>query len=328
LKTIFILLLLLFTIVFFWIPTNSVQASTVTEITTSPALHRNPDIFKNTVVFDDRSSGRDEVSMYDIKTGKITQLTNSCSDQQHTPKIYGDNVVYVDRCNTSLYSQVFYYNIPTGKTFPVGTGEAEAPSIYKNNIIFAANPTQGANYNQIFLFKIGPGTTTQITHDNNSYLNSSIYENNIVFDGIPHGHHSNQIFLYNLKANTINQITNAVDFETDDSLPSIYEDKIVWEDHNVLTNNINTSLYDIPSGQVVNHIDENSVDTSPGIYGDNVVYEDNGSQAIVMYNIPSAQTSNVFAGTTTQFLPAIYQNTVVWVGVDPNTGYHEIYMFQ
>jgi len=94
--------------------------------------------------------------------------------------------------------------------------------------------------------------------------------------------------------------------------PSIYEDKVVWDDDRDGDKDI--FMYDLILQEEVQITDNSYEQSYPDIYGNKIVWEDNrnGNPDIFMYDIDTEVETRITTNSFPDVRPRIYDNFVVW----------------
>mgnify|MGYP000870971321 FL=1 len=110
---------------------------------------------------------------------------------------------------------------------------------------------------------------------------------------------------------TETQITSNV---SDQMLPDIYGDKIVW--HDTRNGNLDIYMYDLSTSKETQITSNESWQGWPDIYEDRIVWEDerNGvsNPDIYMYNLSTSEETQITTNESFQFNPAIYGDKIIW----------------
>ncbi|MCC4770489.1 hypothetical protein FXV91_09910 [Methanosarcina sp. DH2] len=124
------------------------------------------------------------------------------------------------------------------------------------------------------------------------------------------------------------QITTNVSYK---EFPSIYGDKIVWQDYrngDLGNASWDIYMYDIATSKETRITTNESWQENPEIFGDKIVWEDgrNGNQDIYMYNISTSTETRITNDESDNTHPAIYGDKIVWEE-RLDAGNHDIYMY-
>ncbi len=120
------------------------------------------------------------------------------------------------------------------------------------------------------------------------------------------------------------QITNN---ESEQGIPDIYGDRIVWTDWRNGDENQDIYMYDISTSKETRLTTNGENQVSPDIYGDRVVWTDfrNGNEDIYMYDFSTSKETQITTYKADQGDPAIYGDRIVWV--DDRSGNSDIYVY-
>lgn len=299
---------------------------TETRITTNPSNSLNPDIYGNTIVWQDDRNGNWDIYIFDLSTKEQIHTTNTAN--QVSPAIYGNRVVWEDERNGGC--DIYLQDLSTKKQTRVTTSKnASHPNIYGDRIVY----TDKRNGNwDIYMYYIPTSKETRITHNASDQCYPDIFQDRIVW--IEEG----AIFLYNISTSKENRITPywwGHDVESEEMGdanvdPYIYGDKIVC-DVETATGNYVAKMYDIftSTGTYIGVLDQSS---NPAIYGNKIVFVDSYSiprteynSDIYMYDFSTSKETHITTNKSSEKnSPAIYDNKVVWQ--DNRNGNWDIYM--
>lgn len=124
------------------------------------------------------------------------------------------------------------------------------------------------------------------------------------------------------------QITTSISYKES---PSIYGDRIVWQDYrNGYPGNASWDIYmyDLTASKEIRITTDESWQENPEIFGDRIVWEDgrNGNQDIYMYNISTGTETQITNDESDNTRPVIYGDKIVWEERS-DSGNHDIYMY-
>lgn len=285
------------------------------QVTTNESLQVDPAIYRDIIVWTDVRNETADIFMYNITSAEEMQLIDNESNQLY-PDIYGNVVVWEDYRNGN--ADIYMYNISSGEEMQVTTNESLQvdPAIYGDIIVWTdtrdVNTTiEGENltlqdilqYNaDIYMYNISSGEETQVTNNTSWQEGAVIYEDTIVWTDMRNANLTSDnwldwnvdVYMYNITTGEETQVTTN---ESNQLLPAIYGDRIVWEDYRNFNETVN-----------INDTDEIVVWNSD----------------IYMYNISSQEEMQVTSNDSSQEYPAIYNDTLVWV--DIIDGISDIYM--
>lgn len=226
--------------------------------------------------------------------------------RQFTPKIYGNNVVWVDeRSGTNVYMR----NIATGIESRVTTssGDVRQAEIWGSNVVWEAYT--GPTDPDIYIRNLATGRASRLTTASAQYA-PAISGNRVVWEDNRNG--NSDIYMHDLATgHELRLTTNTADQET----PAIWGNKVVWEDNrNGPIGNDDIYMRNLTTGV------ESQVTTDPAqqfyaaVSGDRVVWEDrrNGNDDVYMRNLATGRESQITTDTTSQWDPVIWGTKVVW----------------
>ncbi len=323
------------------------STSRETQITTNGQAS-DPAIYGDRIVWLESKNGKQDIYMYDLSTQKDTQITTSGSAS--SPAIYGDKIGWIDERNGN--SDIYMYDLSISKETQItSSGSVQSFSIYSDKIVwkdsrneniyictissrepdpglpvasFSASPTTGnaplkvqfndRSENVVSLnWDFGDGTYSTEKDPIHTYSTAGIYTVNLTVSN-ENGIVSKLATINVLPTITETQITNSGSALN----PTIYGDKIVWEDRNSDWN-WNIYMYDISTKKETQITNSESYKRNPAIYGDRIVWEDyhNGRENwdIHMYDLTISKetqipTSNELWESAEN--PAIYGDKIVW----------------
>lgn len=292
---------------------NTSQGEEV-QISTNESLQIGPKIYEDKIVWTDVGNESADVYLYNITSSEEIQLTGNDSDQWY-PDIYGDMVVWEDERNGN--ADIYMHNITSGEETQITSDESPQldPAIYGDIIVWtdtrSVNITEDdenltlqdllRSNSDIYMYNISSGEEMQVTTNTSWQEGASIYEDRIVWADMRNANLTSDnwlewnvdVYMYNITTGEETQVTTD---ESNQLLPAIYGDRIVWEDYR----NFNATT---------------DISTSEEVAWNSDIY---------MYNITSQEEKQVTSNASSQEYPAIYEDTLVWV--DMRGGYFDIYM--
>lgn len=305
-------------------------------ITTHESV-QNPDIYGNTIVWEDWSNGNGDIYIYDISTSREIHTTNESN--QTNPAIYGNRVVWEDERNGG--HDIYLQDLSTkAQTRITNSGKAYNPTIYGDKIVWTDGRSGGSfdEYGNpigkwdIYMFDLSSNKETQIT-TSGSAISPDIYGNRIVWQD--KRNEISDIYMFDLSTLKETQVTASGSAAS----PAIYEDRVVCQE----AGNYNTDIYMYNLSTLVKtQITDYGMSHDSEIYGDRIVYEDfgrdtTGNTDILMYDLSTGKTMFIspedeilsdpedpgISGNPYQVDPAIYNNRIVWADYREERG---IYM--
>ena len=246
-----------------------------TKITTQAISAYVPAIYGDKIVYADETfSNRHDIWVYDLSTGEETKLTMEVEDQIN-PRIYGNKIVWGDE--RVGHWEVFMYDLYTSQETRIttsGGGLRYRPSIYDDKIVW----DDYSNKWNIYMYDLSSGQQTLIPTDTAgaNVGTPDIYNNKIVYSN------TYDIYMYDLFTSLETLITT----QSGNALaPSIYDNKIVWEDYR--NGNADIYMYDLSTNQEVQITNNTADQMVPRIYDNKIVWMDyrNGNWDIYMATI-------------------------------------------
>ncbi len=285
------------------------STSEETQITTNASDQRFPAIYGDKIVWEDDRNGNLDIYMYDLSTSKETQITTNASDQGE-PDIYGDRIVWDDYRNKNY--NIFMYNLSTSKETRITTNASSQgnPAIYGDRIVWEDwrnnIPSDRIRNTDIYMYNLSTKKETQITTNPSGQWNPVTYGDKIVWEdnrngepdeyGIPD---SVEIYMYDLSTSKETQIYT---YPSDQAHPSIYGNRIVWEDWR--DGNSAIYVYDLVTDQI-SHTTSESYQVDPAIYSNKIVWADyrNGNPDIYMGTLSTSPIASFSAFPTSGKAP-------------------------
>jgi len=248
------------------------------------------------------------------------------------PAIYGDKVVWAH------WDKIHLYDLKTGNDAIITIPEhysAARPAIYDNKIVwYLCNTNDVKNTGKLCVYDMLTSTSSLITENVSQF--PDIYGDIIVWAA--EYNYKTYVYMYDISTHTQTQLTTSGSA----SNPSIYENKIVWEDsrcdgtiigkNNNSINGDSICIYDL-STKKKNRISISGRAYNPVIYVDRIVWQDSsnsdsirGRGDVYMYNLSTEKESRIsYSGPSSLGSPpAIYGDRIVWQ--DHHNGNYNIYM--
>jgi beta propeller repeat protein len=234
----------------------------------------------------------------------------------------GDLIVYeADRGEGN--SDIYLYNITSGKTTPVATGTAieRSPGVYGETVVYSAYEVQKFNRSDadIFIYDVNSGVTTRLTLPGDQ-LNPRIYGDLLAWQDEPPGRSSVNVILYDLET----QVKLKVPARTWAYTPDLSGGKVVWIDDPVAPA---VYLYDI-SGKTVRRVtNKTGIKGAPSLDGSRITWADtrNDYAEIYVLDLDTGEETRVTSDYTNHFTPVLSGARVVWV--DFRNGNRDIYLY-
>ncbi|AKB74937.1 cell surface protein [Methanosarcina lacustris Z-7289] len=221
-----------------------------------------------------------------------TGIADNTSDQ-FDPAIYGNKVVWTDNRNGGY--DIYMQNLSTKVQTRITTGEtAPDHAIYDNRIVYRNFSGEHHDMVNIYMYDLSTKKETQIITSRKGIYNPAIYGDRIVWEDSRNddGTGNTDIYMYDLSTKQETRITPSYeggDNNPYQSNPSIYGDKIVWEDWR--NGNADIYMYDLSTNKETQITTNKSEQRSPVIYGNTIVWQDNrnGNADIYMFTLASAE---------------------------------------
>jgi beta propeller repeat protein len=179
-----------------------------------------PDIYGNYIVYD--SGQRDSIYLYDLKTDKKTQIAPTASEYTYSPPaIYGNKVVWSQKSSDNAYD-VYIFDISSRQRSKIATsGLASEPDIHGNVVVWSGS--NNGKYN-VYMRDIAAHKITQVTTSGTA-TDPAIYGNRIVYTNL-YSIGGSDIYMYEISTAKTSRITTS----TSALGPSVYGNKIVYAD--------------------------------------------------------------------------------------------------
>ena len=204
----------------------------ITQLTTNHSDQRNPDIWKNYVVWEDYRNANSDIYMMDISSSNpepIQVTTNSKS--QINPRIHSGKIVWVDYRNHD-FGDIYLYDIEEDDIQQISDERViqENPDIYGSKIVWDdyRNYWYGEYENQskdIFMYDLSKGNETAVVEEERHQHNPSIFENRIAWVEYE-GNNNNNIYMKKIGGDK-SQISSMSALEEN---PRMYGSRIVFNE--------------------------------------------------------------------------------------------------
>ncbi|TSC82757.1 MAG: Peptidase S8 and S53 subtilisin kexin sedolisin [Parcubacteria group bacterium Gr01-1014_20] len=261
------------------------------------------------------------------KASLLNQITKVVSgyDNQQSPAIWGDKVVYEDWSNG--VRRIYLYNLLSGTTTEVASHPIYGtvlPAVYEDLVVWEDHRNDASNGGDIYMKNLSTGVETAISTSLKDQEAPAIYGDYVVWaderwsgSGVP------DIYMRKLSTFFETRITTSTAFQR---APDIWGNRIVWEDNR--NGNFDIYMYDVSTVAMTRLTTSTANQTNPAIYGDKVVYEDKRdgtNENIYMYDIATGLETRISSGTSKKLRPDIYGSKIVWY-LD-TTGNDDVYMY-
>ena len=274
-------------------------------------------------------------------TVTVTRIATGVLSYWNQPAIYNDKIVWEDYRNGYENSDIYMYDISTGKETQITTsGSAHFPDIYGDRIVWIDERNKGSNsgyYYDVYMYDLSTGKETQISADGSAYdyESPSISGDKIVWQGS-----EDNIYVHNLSTNETIEIVTEQQYPGTNLRLDIFNDKIVyWDTRDAYGTefndgilNPNIYMYNLSTNKETQITTSKSAVGKPSIYDDKIVWVDNrdGKDDIYMYDISTKKETLIKAseevGCSTGS-PKIYGDRIVWSDSCYSDEYSNIRMY-
>ena len=265
-----------------------------------PTTYGNKVVWVECVGYDDNYDCK--LVVYDIPTAKRLQITENVSEDS-IPAIYENKIVWHYSQNGN--SNVYMYDLSTFTKCQITTSkQALYPAIYADRIVWTDYRNKISN---IYMYNLSTSKETQITNSELRQLSSSIYGDNIIWEGDRGGRRYSlnpDIYMYNISTSKTTQITNSESA----SRPKIYKDNIIWMDSRNSNSHSDIYMYNISMQEETQIIMNGSTQNWPAIYEDRLVWKD-------------WRNGNGYSDIYTCIVPTIVKSPVANFSVTPDVGF-------
>lgn len=317
----------------------SAVSSTITETQIATGESANlPDIYGNNIVWQNSNYDRYiNLSVYNLSTHRVTQITTSLLTVPREPKIYGDRIVWIDSKNGSYNKygnyeacDIYLYNLSTSAKTQITTSGSTfwptVPEIYGDRIVWSESRDGSGN---VYMYNLSTKKETRITNKGGAER-PAIYNDKIVWEQVNSSTgggdiccQRNNLYVYDISTNNTTKI---IDSEANYYRVAIYGDKIAWQSW--INGGSDIHVYDLSTGKDT-QLTNNREAYSPDIYEDRVVWEDwrNRNADIYMYNLSTSEETRITMDNSNQRSPAIYEKKIVWQDEFNGSNIHVITIF-
>jgi beta propeller repeat protein len=302
------------------------------------AWHTSPAISGDSVVWMD-SQGNSGIYLYDIPSQTVKRLSSDQAVEPEEPTIDGNQVIWVDHRSDAPYSALFRYDSLAGTEVPLphhpappgeeGYLDQWNPSVSGDLVAYwVDNPWGAAGSDEIWVYNMKTGQFSLIS-------GSSAYETKgrpkisgtkVVWADNRAGNFN--IYLYDYATHgPERQITNSPKNEQN---PDISGNRIVWEEDDTETGNVDIIMYDLATGTSTQITNDPAVQRNPAIDKDQIVWDDERTYQesgldIYRYNITTGTTDRITMDRYDQRQPDVSNGRIVWE--DWRNGVWDVYLY-
>ena len=291
------------------------------QMTTDSVLDWNPRIDGNYlawVQFDKEG----KIWYYDIKSGRQDMVSNIMCDQ-NDPDI-SDGIIVWDDNRQKGYYNIYSYNIPMHKEFPVYVSSSNKfkPAISHDMVVFEDYGNDDTR--DIRLVKIGTSSEPAFINRNDlDKANPDIDGKWVVYQQLDDGKSDWNIYLYNYETKETRQVTRNPATQQN---PRISGNYIVWEDNR--SGKWDVFMYNIEKDITTAVTYDDNDDLDPAVSGSKIVwarFDANKNSDIYMVDLQIPKTYAVCAGPGNQINPDISVDRVVWQ--DDRFGGSDVFLY-
>lgn len=253
--------------------------------------------------------------------GVEVQASSGPSDD-YPGRFDGDLIVYeADRGEGN--SDIYLYNITSGKTTAVATGPAiqRSPVIYGDRVVYSSYEVRQFNRSDadIYTYDVTSGATKRLTLPGDQ-LNPRIYGDLLAWQDEAPGRSSVNVVLYDLGTLARLKVPARAWAYT----PDLSGGKVIWIDDPVAPA---VYLYDISDKTVRRVTNKTGIKGTPSLDGDRITWADtrNDYAEIYVLDLNTGVETQVTSDDTNHFTPAISGDRVAWV--DFRNGNRDIYLY-
>jgi beta propeller repeat protein len=220
-------------------------------------------------------------------------------------------------------SDIYLYNITSGKTTAVATGPSvkQSPCIYGSRVVYSAYVAHQFNRSDadIYIYDITSGVTERLTLPGDQ-LNPRIYGDLLAWQDAAPGMISPNVVLYDLGT----RVRLKVPAPGWGYSPDLSGGKVIWIDDPAAPA---VFLYDIARKTLTKVTNRTGIQGSPAISGDRITWADTRNDFAEIYalDLDTGTETQVTSDTTNHFTPAISGERVVWV--DFRNGNRDLYLY-
>ena len=221
------------------------------------------------------------------------------SEQQRSPDIYGDRVVWEDRRTGNW--EIYSYDLSMDSDMDNVPNYLETPPLENDPAMF------------------------RITNNSKTQGEPQIYEDTVVWTDMRNDEYD--IYAYTFSNDTLWPVCTDAGIQRS---PAIYDDKIIWDDYR--NGNYDIFMLNISTGEQSQLSTSTRHDMASSIHGDYVAwYSYSGSPAsessdIVMFNLKTWTMTPITKDSPIQYRPDVYGDNIVWHESGP--GIWELYKYE
>ena len=274
-----------------------------TTISNPGRLAPKPDIYENKVVWKELKTGVSDANiiLYDIDTGQKRDITTNTQDQIDA-QIYGDKIVWQDNINGDW--DIYMYDLTTNQEEAIATGleNQMIPDIHSDKVVWIGK--EG-----IYLYDISTKQERRILETGTS---PKIHLNKVVFKTPkPVWDKNSGVSVYDI---VTGEITVVVTDTAYDPYPSIFENKVVWQDArdgftNVYLYELDTTVQELVNQtetvttQPITTTEQTTVTSSGLISSINPTYQEQTTVTLEIQQEPALPDQTQNGTVTTTQLP-------------------------
>ncbi|MEK6963594.1 MAG: MopE-related protein [Nanoarchaeota archaeon] len=290
---------------------DSYKANMFEEIpaATGPSQQQTPDVYKNTIAYQDHANGKWNIYLYDIESGIITQATNDTQNENLWPAVYKNGVVYEKLVFGPGTTDIWMYNATTDTNTPIAnrTGDQKLPDIYENYITYWDHTPASPDAN-IYLYDQKTKKERKITSTPTATIENNhgprIHNNLAVWSDKKDG--NTNIYLYDINKNKTLQVTNV----TYAWGPDVYQNTITWYDEGIWKRTYTSTTQTLGKATLV--LNKSSVTQPARIYGSQITYQDDNDQELYQRDHTTNTTKQLTKNAENDYTPKIDTDIITY----------------